>query len=102
MAGVACGLESGVDEFVDQRLKWYAVLQADRHRKREAVHEAGKRRAFLGHLNENFAGLSGLVHANGNVALVPADGKLVSDGRALAWHLSAERPHEKFALFSDA
>src|SRR5258708_27561 len=102
MARVAGGLEPRVDEFVDQRLERHAVLQAYGNRKREAVHEAGKRRAFLGHLNENFAGLSGLVHADGDVAFVSADGKFVRDGRALAWHLSAERAHEKFALFSDA
>src|SRR5450759_5147188 len=61
MAGVASGLEARVDEFIDQRLERNAVLQADRNRKREAVHESRERRAFLGHLDEDLARLSGFV-----------------------------------------
>src|SRR5579871_3443635 len=98
MAGIASGLEARVDELVDEGLERHAILQADRNGQREAVHEAGERRTFLGHLDEDFAGLAGFVHADGDVALVAADREFVRNGLALAGHLAAEGTHEKLAL----
>src|ERR1700737_4553446 len=99
MACVTGGLEARVDEFIHQRLERHSVLQADGNGKREAVHEAGKCGTFLGHLDEDFARLAGLIHADSDVALVAADGKLVSDRGALARQLTAMRADEELALF---
>src|SRR6266853_3314114 len=99
MACVARGLEARVDELVDQRLERHSVLQANRNRKRETVHEARERGAFLGHLDENFTWrFSVLVQADGDVALMTAYGELVRNGLALARQLLAVRVGEQFAL----
>ena len=53
------------------------------------VHQAGDGRAFLGHGDEDLAGRAVLVLADGDVALVAADGELVRDRLALVGELAA-------------
>lgn len=77
--GEAARFESRVGEFVDQEVQRDAVLEGERGHGGEAVHEAGDRAAFLGHGDEDLAGGAVLVLADGDVALVAADGELVGD-----------------------
>ena len=87
--GEARRLEARVRELVDQELQRHAVLQRQRGRGGEAVHQAGDGRAFLGHGDEDLARRAVLVHADGDVALVAADRELVRDRLALVGQLAA-------------
>ena len=74
---------------------------------REAVHQPADRRAFLGHGDEEFAGLPFGIEADGDVALVASDVELVRDRGALFLQLvthGARRPVEVlfFLLHGDA
>jgi hypothetical protein len=46
----------------------------------------------VGHGDEDLAGRSVVVHADGDVAFVSADGELVGDGAALVGEFTAHRP----------
>ena len=59
------------------------MLEGERDRSREGVHEAGDGGAFLGHADEDFAGLAVGVEADGDVALVSGEAELVRDRGAL-------------------
>ena len=74
-------LEPAVGELVDEDLQRHAVLQADRDRRPEDVHQAADRRALLGHRDEQLAGPAVGVEADVDVALVTLDVELV--GQAL-------------------
>src|SRR5206468_4201588 len=89
VVGEARGLEADVAELVDQDLKRHAVLQGHRHGGGEAVHQAGDDTSFFGHYQEDLAGLTVLVHADGDVAVVTGDGELVGDGTALVGQAAA-------------
>ena len=93
--GEARGLEAHVGELVHQGFEGDAVLQRERNRRREGVHEAGDGGAFLGHDDEDFAGLAVFVEADGDVALVAGDGELVSDRAALVRQLTALPTYSK-------
>src|SRR2546427_2182024 len=93
------GLEARVAELIDEDLQWNPVLQRHRAGCGEAVHDAGKRRSFLGHHDENLAGGPVLVLADGEIAFVAGhaefmrervtlDRKMAADGTALS-HRSA-------------
>ena len=58
VAGEAGRLEADVRELVDQVPQRHAVLERDRDHRGERVHEAANGRAFLGHLQEDLAGLA--------------------------------------------
>jgi len=65
----------GVDIFVER----HAVLQAERHRDHERVHQAGEGRALLGDVDEDVTRRAVLVEADVDVALVVADAELAAD-----------------------
>ena len=69
-------------EFFDQHFEGNAVLEGEGDGGGEGVHESGDGGAFLGHADEDFAGLAGGVEADGDVALVSGEGELVGDGEA--------------------
>ena len=94
----ARGLKSRVHQFVDEHLEWHAVLQTERNGQREAIHDAGKRRTFLGHLDENFARPAVRVHADSDVAFVRAHAEFVRNRSALHRHFFANGTSEQFAL----
>ena len=75
-------LEPHVAELVDEDLQRHAVLQRVRDGLRERVREAGDRRAFLRHHEEDLARRAVLVQADGDVALVAGDVELVRDRAA--------------------
>ena len=79
VVGDAGRLEARMGELVHQRLQRHAVLQRQRDRGRERVHQAGDRRAFLAHRQEDLARRAVLVHADRDVAFVPGDAELVRD-----------------------
>ena len=83
VAGPAGGLEAGVGEFLAEDAERDAVLEGEGDGGGEGVHEAGDGGAFLGHADEDFAGLAGGVEADGDVALVAGEGELVGEGGAL-------------------
>ena len=66
------------------------MLQRQRDCAGEAVHESGDGGAFLGHGDEDFAGVSARIEADGDVALVSAHVELVGDGHALFFELVAD------------
>ena len=84
-------LESHVAELVDERLQRDAVLQRVRDRLRERVGEAGDRRSFLRHHEEDLAGLAVLEETDGDIALVSGDVELVGDRLALVRQPAADR-----------
>ena len=69
--------------FSQRTLERDAVLEGERDGGGEGVHEAGDGGAFLGHADEDFAGLAVGVEADGDVALVAGEAELVGDGGAL-------------------
>ena len=76
-------------ELVDENLERDAVLQADRDRRAEHVHQAADRRTLLGHRDEQLARPAVGIEADVDVALVTLDVELVSQappgvGQALA------------------
>ena len=73
-------------------------MQADRDGKRQTVHYAGKRRAFLGHFDKDLARTTVFVEANGDVAFVTADAELMGNGGPFRRHLFALGACEEFAL----
>ena len=83
VAGPAGGLEAGVGELLAEDAERDAVLEGERDGGGEGVHEAGDGGAFLGHADEDFAGLAVGVEADGDVALVSGEAELVGDGGAL-------------------
>src|SRR6185437_6804924 len=67
-----------------------AVLEAERGGGGEGVHEAGDGGAFFGHADEDLAGLAVGVEADGDVALVAANGEFVGDGGTLGGQAVAD------------
>src|SRR5262249_50447108 len=96
--GDAGRLESRVHQLVDEDLQRHTVLQTVRDGESEAVHDAGERGAFLGHLDEDFTGPTIFVHANGDVAFVATDAEFVRHRGALDGHFLALLPRKQFAL----
>jgi site-specific DNA recombinase len=72
-------LEAHVGELRDVDLERHAVLEAERDRDHERVHQARQRRALLGDVHEDVAGGAVLVEADVDVALVVADAELAAD-----------------------
>ena len=83
IAAPAAGFEAGVGKLFAEQAQRNAVLQCDRGGQREAVHQAADRRSFFRHGDEQFAGLSVGIEADGDVALVVSDFELVRDRGAL-------------------
>ena len=75
----AARLEAHVRELRDVDLERHAVLEAERDRDHERVHEAGEGRALLGDVDEDVAGRAVVVEADVDVALVVADAELAAD-----------------------
>ena len=69
--------------FSQRTLEGDAVLEGHGDGGGEGVHQAGDGGAFLGHADEDLAGLAVGVEADGEVALVAGDGEFVGDGGAL-------------------
>ena len=59
VARPARGLKAGVRKLLAQHAQRHAVLQGQRNRGGKGIHQAGDGRSFLGHLDEDFAGLTG-------------------------------------------
>lgn len=91
VAGEAAGLEAGVLEFVAQQAQRNSVLQRERDRRGEGIHETGNGGAFLGHADKEFAGYAVLIEAHGDVALMAGDGELVGERGALLRQAVAQR-----------
>ena len=66
-------------EFIDEHLQRHAILQCHRARRGKAVHDAGKRRSFLRHDDENFTRGSVFIHTNGQITFVARHRKFVRD-----------------------
>src|ERR1700694_5486340 len=76
---LAARLEAHVRELRDIDLERNAVLEAQRDRDHERVHEARQGRALLGDVHEDVARGAVLVEADVDVALVVADAELAAD-----------------------
>ncbi len=101
VAGHAAGLEADVLEFSDQGFDGHAVLQADGDQRGDGVHQAADGGAFLGHADEDFAGLAVVVEADGDVAFVAGDVELVGDGVAGVGQAAAQgRSTMRSTIFS--
>src|SRR5919109_1453715 len=88
-AGTTGGVSVRADvaELVDEHLKRHAVLEADRDRGRECVHQALDRRALLADVGEeDLADRAVRILAGGDVALLHPDSELVRDRLALLRH----------------
>ena len=75
----------------DERFQRHAVLQRHAGQRADAVHQAADGGAFLGHGDEQFAGLAVLEQADGEVAFVAGDVELVGDGGAGVGQAAAQR-----------
>ena len=76
-------------ELIHQILERHAVLQRIADRLRECIGEAGDRRAFLRHHEEDFARRAVFEEAHGDVALVARDIELVRERVTLVRQLAA-------------
>ena len=83
VVGPARRLVAHVLELLAQVLQRHAVLQGERNGCRKRIHQARDGRAFLRHLDEDFAWLAVVVEAHRDVAFVAADGELVGERSAL-------------------
>ena len=70
-------LEAGEGEGLDEFLQRHAVLQADRNRDGEVVHQRAEGRAFLVHVDEDLGEAAVLVFAGAQIDLVAADRRLL-------------------------
>ena len=70
-------LEAGEDEGVDVFLERHAVLQAERDRDGEIVHQRAEGGAFLVHVDEDLAEPPVVVFAGAQIDLVAADDRLL-------------------------
>ena len=75
-------LEPAMRELVDEDLQRHAVLQADRDRRPQDVHQAADRRALLGHRDEELAGPAVGIEADVDIPLVALDVELVGQAAA--------------------
>ncbi|CCC97391.1 protein of unknown function [Azospirillum baldaniorum] len=75
-------LKAGEGEGLHELFQRHAVLQADRHRDGEVVHQRAEGGALLVHVDEDLADAAVLILAGAQVDLVAADGRLL--GVALA------------------
>jgi hypothetical protein len=73
----AVGLEAREHEGVDELVERHAVLQAERDRDREAVHQAAEGGALLVHVEEDLAERAVFVLAGAQVDLVATDDGLL-------------------------
>src|SRR5688572_10306555 len=76
-------LEARERELLDELLERYAVLQTDRHRHREAVHQRAEGSPLLVHVDEDLAECAVLVLAGAQEHLVPADVGFLREASAL-------------------
>ena len=95
VAGMAGRFEADVGELVDEHPERDSVLESERNGGGKGIHESGDGAAFLGHHQEDLARLSFVIHAHGDVTLVPADRELVGDGAALGRQLAAHRAERR-------
>src|SRR6187455_1358342 len=84
-------LEAHVAELRDVHVERHAVLEPERDRDHERVHEAGQGRALLRDVHEDVAGRPVLEEADVDVALVLADLELAADLRAVVRQAPALR-----------
>ena len=84
-------LEPGEGEGVDIFVERHAVLQAERHRDGEVVEERAERRAFLVHVDEDFAEPAVVIFAGAQIDLVAADHGLLGVALAPVGHAFAAR-----------
>ena len=88
-------LEAHVRELRDVHLERHAVLQAQRDRDHERVHQAGEGRALLRDVDEDVAGRAVVEDADVDVALVLADAELAADLGAVVRQAAALRRGER-------
>ena len=89
MGRPAAGLKARVAELIAQHFERHAILQGQGNGGGEGIHQARNRRALLGHGDKDFARLTVLVKAHGQVALVLPHGEFMSDRLALIGQLVA-------------
>ena len=80
-------------ELVDQDAERHAVLQRHGDRGCESVHQTGDGRTFLGHGDEDFAGLAAFVGAGSDIAFMAGDVELVGDRTPLVGKLAPQWAH---------
>ena len=78
-------------KFADHAFERHAVLQRHAGERADGVHESAERAAFFLHLDEEFAGLAILEHADGDVAFVAGDIELVGERDTRVRHALAQR-----------
>lgn len=93
VAGVAHGFEAHALESADGVLGGEAVLDSEGEGTAEGLAHAVHGGAFLGHFDEDLAGLAIGVEADGEIALVVPDGELVGEGLAGDWEGLAGGDH---------
>src|SRR5581483_630697 len=104
IAAPAAGLEAGVREFLAEQLERNSVLERDRNRESEAVHQAAYCRTFLGHGDEQLAGRAVWIKTDGEISFVASDVELMRDRGALFRQLMAHGLRgtvEIFRFFGD-
>ena len=89
-------------ELLDEVRERDAVLEEQRHARRERVHHPGERRPFLRHRDEQLAGRSVLEKTDGDVSLVAFDRELVRERRARVREPPALGPRDVHDPFDDA
>src|SRR5713101_4454287 len=87
----AARLKARVRKFLAEQFERDTVLERNRDRQREAVHQTRDGRAFLRHLDEEFTRAALGIEADSDVALVVADLEFVRDGGTLFRQSMAHR-----------
>src|SRR5204863_29935 len=86
-------LETGVTELVAEYLERHAVLQGQRDRRGEAVHQAGDRRTFFRRGDEDLARSPVLVQPNCQIALISPNIEMMDNSLSLVRQAPPNRLH---------
>ena len=70
-------------QLIAKNAQWDAVLEADGNDRTEALHQAGNGRSFLGHPDEDLAGLTVGVKTDRQIAFMSTDREVVCNRRTL-------------------
>jgi hypothetical protein len=80
-----------VREFPHERIQRHAVLPGQTRQRANAVHEAANGGTFLGHGDEQFAGLAVVKQTDREIAFVTGDIELMRDRGARVRQAAAQR-----------
>ncbi len=99
IAAPAAGLEARVRELLAEQLQRNSVLQRDRNRESEAVHQPADRRTFLGHGDEQLAGRAVRIKTDGEISFVASNIELMRNRGALFGQLVPYRLRRTVQIF---